>query len=74
MKKLLKNNFWIAGAIIGGIIGYLYWNYIGCSSGTCIITSKPINSTVYFGIMGAILLSIFQPEKIKSSEKIDGAD
>ena len=72
MKKLLKNNFWIAGAIIGAFIGYLYWNYIGCNSGTCIITSKPINSAVYFGIMGAILLSIFQPEKIKSSEKIDG--
>ncbi|MEO8862141.1 MAG: hypothetical protein ABI358_11995 [Ginsengibacter sp.] len=72
MKKLLKNNFWMAGAIIGAITGYLYWNYIGCSSGKCVITSNPINSVVYFGIMGAMLLSIFQPEKIKSSEKIYG--
>lgn len=63
MKKLLKNNIWIAGTVIGAAGGYLYWNYIGCMSGTCTITSKPINSMIYFSIMGGLLLSILQPKK-----------
>lgn len=63
MKKLLKNNLWIAGAVLGLAGGYLYWKYIGCMSGTCPITSKPINSIVYFGIMGGLLFSILQPKK-----------
>ena len=62
MKTLFKNNLWIAGVILGAAGGYLYWKYIGCSNGTCAITSKPINSMVYFSIMGGLLLRIFQPE------------
>jgi phage shock protein E len=63
MKKLLKNNWWIAGAVLGGASGYLYWKYIGCISGTCAITSKPFNSIVYFSMMGGLLFSMFQPKK-----------
>ena len=32
---------------------------IGCLSGTCAITSKPINSTLYGGLMGGLLVNIF---------------
>jgi hypothetical protein len=35
---------------------------IGCSNGTCLISSKPVNSTVYFAVMGAILFSLFKKE------------
>jgi hypothetical protein len=36
--------FWkpFAGIAIGGISGFLYYYFIGCSSGSCAITSKPI--------------------------------
>jgi len=51
------------GAIIGGILGFLYWKFIGCSSGSCTISSKPINSNVYFSLMGALLFGIFKKEK-----------
>ena len=63
MKKLLKYNLWIAGAVLGIAIGFLYWKYVGCLTGTCAITSKPINSMIYFGMMGSLVLSMFQPKK-----------
>ncbi|MGJ8716336.1 MAG: DUF6132 family protein [Maribacter stanieri] len=53
------------GVVIGAIAGYLYYAEIGCLSGTCAITSKPINSTLYGGLMGGLLFNIF----IKSSKK-----
>ncbi|MBO4233332.1 hypothetical protein FO675_03275 [Riemerella anatipestifer] len=50
----------IIGAIIGAVSGYLYWKFVGCNTGTCAITSKPINSTLYGGVMGALFLSLFK--------------
>lgn len=42
----------ILGILVGAIIGYLYYYYVGCASGTCNITSKPLNSTLYGAMMG----------------------
>ncbi len=55
----------VAGVIIGAIAGYVYYAEIGCYSGTCAITSKPLNSTLYGGIMGGLLFNMFvrSPEK-----------
>ncbi|MHA3047010.1 DUF6132 family protein [Riemerella anatipestifer] len=55
-----KHKLSIIGAIIGTMSGYLYWKFVGCSTGTCAITSKPINSTLYGGVMGALFLSLFK--------------
>lgn len=55
-----KHKLSIIGAVIGAVSGYLYWKFVGCSTGTCAITSKPINSTLYGGIMGALFLSLFK--------------
>jgi hypothetical protein len=57
---VLTNKLAIAGAILGAIGGYFYWQQIGCSSGTCMITSKWPNSTAYGGLMGGLLFSIFK--------------
>lgn len=54
---------YIIGAIVGGITGFVYWKYVGCVSGTCKITSSPVNSTIYFATMGALLFGIFKKEK-----------
>lgn len=43
------------GIVIGGLGGFFYYYFIGCSSGTCVITSKPINSTIYGMILGGLL-------------------
>ena len=50
----------IIGITIGAIAGFLYWNYVGCASGTCAITSKPLNSTLYGALMGYLVAGIFQ--------------
>ena len=70
MKKWFKNNLlYMIGAAIGAIAGYLYWQQIGCDSGTCLITSKPVNSTVYGAIMGALLFGMFKNESKKQTLK-----
>ena len=72
MKKWFKNNaLYLIGAAVGAIAGYFYWQQIGCTSGTCMITSKPINSTLYGALMGALLLGLFKKEKKKEINNND---
>lgn len=47
------------GIVVGAIFGYLYYKFVGCASGTCAITSKPINSTLYGAVMGGLLFNMF---------------
>lgn len=58
-----KNILYITGAVIGAVAGFLYWKFIGCATGTCAITSKPFNSSIYFAAMGALLFGMFKKEK-----------
>jgi hypothetical protein len=50
------------GVIVGAIAGYAYYHYVGCVSGTCAITSKPLNSTLYGALMGGLLFNLFVKE------------
>ncbi|RKS03470.1 MULTISPECIES: DUF6132 family protein [unclassified Flavobacterium] len=50
------------GTVVGAIIGFAYYHYVGCANGTCAITSKPLNSTLYGGLMGGLLFNIFVPK------------
>ena len=43
------------GLAIGASAGYLYWFYVGCNSGSCLITSRASNSTMYGLVMGGLL-------------------
>lgn len=64
MKKFINNNqLYLFGAIAGALGGYFYWKFVGCSSGTCMITSSPVRSTLYFALMGALFFGIFKKEK-----------
>jgi len=63
MKFVIAYKLSIMGTIIGAIGGYLYYYYVGCASGTCVITSKPLNSILYGAMMGGLLFNIFQTEK-----------
>ncbi|WP_324756236.1 DUF6132 family protein [Sphingobacterium thalpophilum] len=64
MKKFTKKYlFTLIGAIIGAASGFLYWKFIGCSTGSCAITSNPVNSTLYGAAMGGLLLSTFKKDK-----------
>jgi hypothetical protein len=59
MKKYTLH---MVGAVVGGLVGFLYWKFIGCTSGTCKITSSPLNSTLYFAMMGTLVFSMFKKE------------
>lgn len=64
MKTFLKSNILtIIGIGIGALAGYFYWFYVGCSSGTCAITSSPVNSTIYGSVMGGLLFSMIKIPK-----------
>lgn len=68
MEKILQYKYTILGIIMGAIAGYAYYYFIGCASGTCAITSNPLNSTLYGAMMGGLLLSSFKKKEEK--EKI----
>jgi C4-dicarboxylate transporter len=69
MKRLLlKNKLTLIGVVLGAVGGFAYWYYVGCASGTCMITSKPLNSSAYGALMGGLFFSIFQTEK-KNNKK-----
>lgn len=55
------------GVALGALAGYLYWKFVGCSSGTCAITSRPLNSTLYGAVMGGLLLNIIKSNKKQKS-------
>jgi hypothetical protein len=68
MNFILKYKLTIIGIIAGAIGGYFYYHYVGCSNGTCAITSKPMNSTLYGAMMGGLFLNLFTKEESKQSE------
>ena len=62
MYYLQKYMLTIIGILMGAIAGFAYYYFVGCASGTCSITSSPINSTLYGALLGGLFLNIFQKE------------
>lgn len=58
MQFILKYKANLIAIALGAIGGYMYYHFIGCSSGTCLITSKPINSTLYGAFLGNVLIGL----------------
>ncbi len=68
MNKLQK---YLLGAVVGGVLGYSYYYFIGCRSGNCPITSNWHISTLYGVAVGLIFV---MPGKKKRSDSEDAAD
>lgn len=47
----------VVGAIVGGFAGYLYYRFVGCSSGACPITSNPY-MTIIYGILLSLVITV----------------
>lgn len=45
----------IAGGLIGAGVGWLVYRFIGCSTGTCPITSNPYSSVLLFALLGLLV-------------------
>jgi len=65
MNFILKYKLILIGILVGAIGGYAYYHFVGCANGTCAITSKPLNSTLYGAMMGGLLFNSFKKEKTK---------
>ncbi|MBP6460259.1 MAG: hypothetical protein KA264_09200 [Crocinitomicaceae bacterium] len=68
MSFIQKYKWMLILAVLGGIAGFSYYYFVGCASGTCAITSSPINSTIYGILMGGLLGDIFRTKKKVNSK------
>ncbi len=53
------------GVVVGGVLGFAYYYFIGCKSGTCVITSNPTISTMY-GVLLGVLWTFPTKKKVKT--------
>ena len=65
----MKHLKWVIGIVAGAALGFSYWYFIGCNTGTCAITSSPINSTIYGGLMGILLVNSFSGKRRENTEE-----
>jgi hypothetical protein len=49
----------VIGVVVGGGLGFAYYKFVGCSTGTCPLTSNPFISTLYGMVVGALVASSF---------------
>jgi hypothetical protein len=49
----------VIGVVVGGGLGFAFYKLVGCSSGACPLTSNPFVSTLYGGLLGALLAGSF---------------
>jgi hypothetical protein len=60
IEILIKYKTPIYSSLIGALIGFTYWKFIGCSNGTCTIQSVWYNSTLYGALMGYLISDLFK--------------
>lgn len=68
LNRFFRNNlFMVLLAPVGALLGFAYWHFIGCNTGTCNITSVWYNSTAYGLVLGALVGNFigdyFKPKK-----------
>ena len=68
MKLINKYKKEIIGGVLGAIGAYFYWKIVGCSSGTCPITSNWYTMIPYGVLLGALLPGVIWTKK-KTEEK-----
>lgn len=56
-KRIIKRCIAI---IIGMLIGFAYYWFIGCNTGTCIISGNPYISSIYGGVLSFLIYSLFE--------------
>jgi len=67
MKRIV-NKYWKTAlfTLAGAGIGFAYWRFIGCTSGTCPLTANWHTSMLFGGLIGMLAVS----SKDKSSKEV----
>lgn len=73
MVNRFFKRYWLTllGVAVGSIGGYLYWLFIGCSSGSCPITSSPTISSIWGAAIGVLLFDMFNKKKKNNEDATD---
>lgn len=50
----------LIGIAVGAALGFAYYRFVGCSTGTCPITSNPYSSMIYGAVMGGLFSGGFK--------------
>ena len=50
----------IAGILVGGLVGFANYRFIGCTSGSCPLTSHPVISTLFGMVVGGFIGGSFR--------------
>lgn len=56
---LTKHWLKITGILSGLLGGYLYYQFVGCVTGTCPITANPYKMMIIGAIMGYLIFDLF---------------
>ena len=58
----MKTKFWRSpvvrialGVLLGAVLGFVYYKFVGCATGTCPITRNPWTSTLYGAVIGGLV-------------------
>lgn len=62
-----KHKAALIGSGIGAVLGFMYYYFIGCANGSCIISSNPFVSTPYGALLGFLFAGIFKPKQNANS-------
>ena len=60
LKEFLRSwYFWrpFLGVLAGGTAGFLYYQFVGCSTGSCFITSHSYSTIIFGGLAGYFITS-----------------
>lgn len=44
------------GAVLGGVLGFAWYRWVGCASGACPLFSNPYTSILYGMILGGLIV------------------
>ena len=53
----MKYTKWIVSGTVGALLGFAYWHFVGCRSGSCAITSSPVISSLYGALISTLLVN-----------------
>lgn len=71
MNWIRKKTIQIVFFILGAIGGFLYWRFVGCESGTCMIKSVWYWSTLWGAAMGYLVGDLIDGILIKIKKRND---
>ena len=69
-SRVMKYRKQLIGSLVGAVIGALYYRFVGCKSGACMITSNVFILVPYSALLGYLFVGIFTSKKETKGEGI----